>query len=327
MSVYTDARSRPGAKGANDTNDRTTFLTEFGGVVLQAYDEVMTYDALRWTKSITQGKADTFPVIGRKRDAQEHTPGELILGGTITHDEVTITIDNMIVDSVFVAEIDELLLHYSIMEPYAKQIGQSLGSVTDKRIAIMHILASRTQGLNPTDPAGHPTPGYYWAADLKTNAAKLEEAHFAAAKYLKENDMSGENPTSMLPWQQILLLSRYTGIEAGPVTTGSANRSSGTVGPMAGITPRGSNHIPNTNVTTGLAKYRGNFSTTVGHIGTRMAVGTLERRGLKMVMKPQDDRLGTLIIGSMLNGHGVLRPECSIELRTDAISGRSPISV
>jgi hypothetical protein len=33
-------------------------------------------------------------------------------------------------------------------------------------------------------------------------------------------------------------------------------------------------------------------------------------------MVDQKDRLGTLIIASMLNGHGTLRNECSIELRT-----------
>ncbi|GJE18763.1 hypothetical protein [Methylobacterium marchantiae] len=324
MSVYTDARTRPGAKTASDSSDRTTFLTEFGGVVLQSYDEIMSYGDFRWEKNITQGKADTFPVIGRKRDAVSHVPGEIILGGVIVHDEVTITLDDFIVDSVFLAEIDELMLHYNVMEPYAKQIGQSLGSVTDKRIAIMHILASRGTSINV---AGVPAPGYYFASDLKTNPAKLEEAHFAASLYMKNNDMSGDPVKSMLPHQQILLLARYTGVEAGPVSTGSGNRSAGTIGEIGGIQPKGTNHIPNTNITTGLTKYRGNFSTTVGHIGSRMAVGTLNRRGLKMVMKPQDDRLGTLILGSMLNGHGTLRNECSVELRTDAISGRDPITV
>ncbi|MBK3400427.1 hypothetical protein [Methylobacterium ajmalii] len=323
MSVYTDSRSRPGAKGTNDTNDRTTFLTEFGGMVLKACDEVMNYDSMRWTKQITQGKADTFPVIGRKRDGQEHEPGELILGGKIDHDEVAISLDKMIVDSVFIAEIDELMLHYSIQEPYANQLGQSLGSITDKRIAIMHILASRGASIHQ-DAGNLPVPGYYWAADLKTNAAKLEEAHYAASLYARQNDMSGEPWKSMLPHQQVLLLARYTGIEGGPVSTGSANRAQGTVGPLGGIQPNGTNHIPNVNITTGNTKYRGNFSTTVGHISNRMAVGTLERRGLRMNMVDQKDRLGTLIIASMLNGHGTLRNECSIELRTDAISVRIP---
>jgi hypothetical protein len=33
-------------------------------------------------------------------------------------------------------------------------------------------------------------------------------------------------------------------------------------------------------------------------------------------MKEQVERLGTLMIASMFNGHGILRPECSFELST-----------
>ena len=330
MNQYTDARSRPGAKEASGNDDRQLFLIEFGGLVIQAYDEVMDYQDLRFVKAITQGKADSFPIIGRKRDATEHTPGDLILGGTINHDEVQIALDNMLVDAVFIAEIDELMIHYDISAPYAHQLGQSLGSTTAKRIAITHILASRagqTMG-NGADPRldaaqdGQPIPAYYWDANLKTDASKLENAAFLAAQYQRQNDMSGSDWFYMLPHQQVLLLARYTGVEGGPVTTGSGNRASGTIGPLAGLTPKGTNHIPANNITSGLAKYQGNFSTTVGHISSKMAVGTLERRAMKVVMKQQDERLGTLLIASMFNGHGTLRNECSIELTTDADVGR-----
>lgn len=324
MNQYTDARSRPGAKEGG-ADDRQLFLIEFGGLVIQAYDEVMDYQDLRFIKSITQGKADSFPIIGRKRDASEHVPGDLILGGTINHDEVQIFLDNMLVDSAFIAEIDELLIHYDISAPYAHQLGQSLGSTTAKRIAIMHILASRGgqtegAGANPAKDApvdGQPIPAYYYDPNLLTDASKLENAAFLSAQYARQNDMSGTDWFYMLPHQQILLLARYTGVEGGPVGTGSGDRARGTIGPMAGLTPKGTNHIPATNITSGLAKYQGNFGTTVGHISSKMAVGTLERRAMKIVMKVQDDRLGTLLIASMLNGHGTLRNECSIELTTD----------
>lgn len=323
MSEYTDSASRPGRKGAAGTDTRELMLTEFGQYVIVAYDEAIAdYDNLRYIRNITQGKSDTFPIIGRKRDASEHEAGEIVLGGTIEHNEVEITVDKILVDSVFIPDVDQLLLHYNLSEPYANQIGQSIGSTNAKRIAIMHILASRTTGV----AQGQPTPAYYYHADLKTNAGKMEEAAFLSAEYLKVNDISGDKPRIMLPWREILLLSRYSGIEGGPVTTGSGNRSQGTIGPMAGLQPSGTNLIPKTNITTGNTKYRGDFSTTVGHCSSRMAVGTLERSAMKLVMKEQEDRLGTLILGSMLNGHGVLRPECSIEWRTDAISGRDDLA-
>lgn len=314
MSEFTDAASRPGRALDSGSDDRALFLTEFGGRVLLAYEEVLDYQPLRFIRNITQGKADTFPIIGRKRDAVDHTPGELILGGSIEHNEVVITLDSMLVDAAFIAEVDELMVHYDLMAPYTTQLGQSLGVTTAKRIAITHILASRDTGA--TNPVGIPAASYYFDADVATDGAKLEEAAFKGAEFLRTNDISGSNPMYMLPHQQHLILARYSGVEGGPQTTGSGNRAAGTVGMLAGIMTKGTNHIPSTNITTGLTKYQGDFTTTVGHISSMMAVGSLERRGLRVVMKLQEERLGTLMIASMFNGHGKLRPECAFEVAT-----------
>lgn len=315
MSEYTEAVSHAGRNLNAGTDDRALFLQEFGGRVLLSYEEIMDYQNLRYERSITQGKADSFPLIGRKRDAQDHTPGELILGGSIEHGEVVITLDNMLVDSAFIPEIDELMAHYDLMTPYSSQIGQSLGSTTAKRIAIMHILSSRDAGSGL--PSGMPAPSHFTDANVGTDGAKMEEGVFKAVEFLKTNDIAeGAGAKGMWPWQQYLILSRYSGIEGGPVSTGSGNRSAGTVGNIGGIGHQGTNHIPNTNITTGPTKYQGDFSTCIGHISTPMAVGTLTRRGMKVVMKQQDERLGTIMIGSMFVGHGKLRVEMSFELKT-----------
>lgn len=323
MSVYTDAASRFGKKGSG-TDDRQLFLTEFGGMVINTYDELMDYMDLRWVKNITQGKADTFPIIGRKRDAAEHEAGEQILGGSIQSDEIAITLDKMIYDAVFVAEIDELISHFDVRGPYARQLGQSLASLNARRVAIMHILASRTYyvGNTPTNvPQGQPAPGYAYAPNMKTSSTDLETALWSAKQYLLENEISGEKPACKLPHQQVLLLARYFGLLAadsagGNPAAGSGNRVTGELGPVVGFRVEGTNHLPTTNITTGLTKYQGNFTTTVGHVSTKMAVGTLERKSMTMVMKEQPERLGTLLIAHQFNGHGVLRPEASYELAT-----------
>lgn len=313
MSEYTESVSRPGRLLNAGTDDRAAFLREFGGLVLLSYMEALDYQPLRYVRNITQGKSDTFPIIGRKRDAGDHDPGELILGGTIEHNEVEITLDKMLFDAAFIAEVDELMAHFDLMSPYTTQLGQSLGVATAKRIAIMHILASRVTSAPYT---GGPVPSFYTDTNLKTDGAKLEEAAFKGVEYMKTNDISGTKPRMMLPFQQELILARYSGIEGGPVSTGSGNRAEGTVGRLAGLEVMGTNHVPSTNITTGLTKYQGDFTPTVGHISSPMAVGSLERRGLRIAMKDQVERLGTLMIASMFNGHGILRPECSFELST-----------
>lgn len=317
MSIYTDAASRPGQQ-AGAGSDIALFMENFGGMVILARDQVFDYDNLHFVKNIASGKSDDFPIIGRKADASDHEPGELIAGGKIVHDEITITLDKMIYDSAFIPEIDELMNHYELQGPYAHQLGQSLGSLQAKRVAIMHILASRVA----TAADGQPVPTYQFHANMATSAAQIESALWAAKQYLLENDMSGEVPTAKLRHQQYLLMSRNFGlVETTNVPqlkaeAGSGNRVTGTVGLAVGFSLEGTNHIPSTNITTGLAKYQGDFTTTVGHVSGRMAVGTLRRRAMRLVMKPQEERLGTILIASEFNGHGILRPECSIELTT-----------
>lgn len=312
MSAYSDARSQPGKKGSAGTDDRELFMREFGEMVLEAYEETFDFkNGKTYVKQVNAGKAWAFPIIGRKRDAADHTPGEIILGGGIEHNEVEISVDKMTVDAAFIAEIDELLNHYELGRPYARQIGESLASVSNGRIARTLVLASRVTTPPYTDG---PLPSYYFHANMATDPAELENAAFEGIEHIKESDIGGGKPTYYLPWKQQLLLSRYTGIDTVD-TSGSGNRAAGTVGQIASLDVQGTNSIPNTNYTSDtFAKYNGDFSTTIGVIANQMAVGTLKRRGLRVVMKTQDDRLGTLLIGSQLEGHGILRPETSFEV-------------
>jgi hypothetical protein len=318
VSQYTDARSRPGAKLAAGTDDRELFLVEFGDMVLEAWEESNTYESLTFKKYISSGKADSFPIIGRKRDATEHTPGEIILGGSIEHNEVQITLDKMLVDAVFIAEVDELMAHYEIARPYARQLGESLSTTYDQRVAIMHVLASR---VTAEPYAGGPVPSYAFHASMASDVEQLDGAAWAAVQYIKERDIGGGPLTYMLRWQQYLLMARYYGWQGGQPGAAAPvfnleGRTTGEPGKRAGLSLKASNHIPSTNITTGNAKFQGDFTPTVGHISNEMAVGTLNRRGMKVVMKEQEDRLGTLLIASRFCGHGILRPECSFEVRT-----------
>lgn len=307
---YRAARSQPGQKPGGADDDRELFMRNFTDYVLEAWEQSFDFEGHTFVRNITAGKSEVFPVIGRKRDAEEHIPGSLILGGSVPHTETEIHLDAILVDSAFIAEIDELMVHYPLSRPYAQQLGQSLASESNSRIGRTLINASRSAALGAT---GHVTPSYYWDANVATDPAKLEEAAFKGVEFIRTNDVGGGQPTYWLPWQQQLLLARYTGIDTVD-TSGSGNRAAGTVGQIAGINIRGTNSIPTANVTTGREKYRGDFRNTVGVISNQMAVGTLRRRGIRTTMTNQEDRLGTLLIASKLEGHGILRGECSFEI-------------
>lgn len=309
-----DVIDRAGKK-VGGSDDRELFARNFSDDVLQWWDETFDFKGESMVKTLSKGKSDVFPTVGRKRDATDHIPGQEITGGAMDHDEVEISLDNFTVDSVFVPEIDELMLHYSLAEVYTKQLGQSLASVSNARIAATMILASRdTTSVVPGGPVG----SYFHHADMLTDASKMEDAAYKGVEFIRTNDIGGGDAKFWLPWQQYLLLARYTGIDTVD-TSGSGNRAKGEVGLVAGIPPKGTNSLPaRSNVTTGLTKYRGDFTNTVGVIANSKAVGTLKRRGLKIVIKEKDERLGTLIIASQLEGHGILRGECSFEVRNAA---------
>ena len=313
MSVYSAAADRAGQK-VGGSDDRELFMRNFSADLIEAYDQSFDFVGHTTVKNLAAGKSDVIPIIGRLDNAADHVPGEIILGNPGEHNEREITLDNITVDSVFIPEIDELMAHYSLSAPFSRQLGQSLARVSNTRIAQMMVLASR---VTEPDYTGAPVPSYYYNANILTDASKLEDAAYAGVEYIRENDIAGSLPTYWLRWKQYLLLARYTGIDT-EATSGSGDRASGKVGPVAGIQPRGTNSIPSANVTSGLTKYRGDFTTTAGVIANDMAVGTVKRRAKKVVMKDQDDRLGTLIIASQLEGHGWLRQECSFEVATAA---------
>lgn len=308
---YTTSVSRAGQQ--NLTGDALAlFLREFGELVLEAWEEVNKFERNSYQRSTTVGKSDTFPIIGRKRDAFEHTPGELITGGSIEHNEVEITLDPILVDAAFIAEIDELMNHYELRAPYARQLAESLSTVYDRRIAILSVLAAR----NATPPyTGGPTGTILDDDDYETDVDAMISALFAAATHVRENDIGGGNLTSFWRPQQYYLMSQSTRLDSGPGSgSGTANISEGTIKRIAGLGIDWSNHIPSANITTGNTKYRGNFTKTIGFLSNQMAVGTLNRRGMRVNYVDQPDRLGSLLIASRACGHGVLRQECAVEI-------------
>jgi hypothetical protein len=316
MSTYTDARTTPGLVSGG-TDERAMFARNFADDAMEAWEQTYDFAGQVMEKFIESGKSDVFPIIGRKRDATEHVPGEIILGGGIQHGEIEVTLDNMVIESAFIADIDEMMVKYNLSKPYSQQIGESLAGVSNARIGQMMVIASR----NTTVAApGIPIGSFYTDAAIATDASKIEAGFFAGVQYIKENDIGGGRMVGWLPWAQYLLLSRYSGIDSGGGgTSGSGDRSQASVGLVAGIQPRGTNSVPRTNITTTIlgpnpTKYQVNATSTYGLIANPMAVAALRRKTKKITVTPQPDRLGTLIIGSQLEGYGQLRGECAFEL-------------
>ena len=67
--------------------------------------------------------------------ADYHTPGTPILGsGDPPVAEKTIVMDDLLVSSAFVYDLDETLAHYSLRSEIAAKIGHALAESYDKKI-------------------------------------------------------------------------------------------------------------------------------------------------------------------------------------------------
>lgn len=305
---------------ANTSGDaKALFLKVFAGEVLTAFEEANVTGGKFMERTIASGKSAQFPILG-KIGAAYHTPGSEILGLSVPHNEIVITIDDLLISHAFLSNIDEAMNHYDVRAPYSTEIGRSLAYAKDKQLLQLAILAAR--GAAPV--TGEPAGGSVTAATMlsDTTGEKLVESLFKAAQKLDENNVSEDGRYAFLNPAAYYLLAQNTKIMnkdwggAGVYADGKALR-------VAGIEIVKTNHAPfgqtiaNGTVEAGTGnKYAGAFTNTVGVVATKEAVGTVKLMDLAMESEYDIRRQGTLMVAKYAMGHGVLRPACAVELKT-----------
>jgi len=126
----------------NFTGDvRGLFLQLFAGEVLTAYQKALIFEPLVRKRTINHGRSASFPMIGRTT-AEYLTPGNEITGGKIRAGQRIIELDDLLISSVFIPEIDEAINHYDVRATYSKECGLALARETEKNIARMLIKAA-----------------------------------------------------------------------------------------------------------------------------------------------------------------------------------------
>ena len=344
--------SRVGLVEGNSDNNEL-FLKKFSGEILQTFEESNIFKPLHTVRTIDSGKSAQFPVTGIAT-ANYHTPGENIAeqGGSsskylsdIKKTEKIINIDKMLVASTFLANIDDVKNHYDIRSVYANELGKALAVRFDTALAKVFMAAARESAnlsqvgksggqldVANNDFSAPDTPG----TPAAITGAQLVAAFFSAAQKLDENDVPSDGRFCVLRPQEYYKL--VTGADASNSFNllsavnsdigGQGSIAAGTVPQIAGISIFKSNHIPSTDLSgtssgDGAADndvfgsgngYNGNFSSTLGLVSHSAAVGTVKLLDLATESEYQIERQGTLFVAKYAMGHGVLRPECAIEL-------------
>jgi hypothetical protein len=289
------------------------FLKVFAGEVLTAFQETNVMAARSMVRTITNGKSAQFPASW-KGTAAYHTPGNQLLGTAVPHNERIVSIDDLLVASRSIAQIDEAMNHYDVRSIYSRDIGMALARTFDKNLFQVAVLAARAASTVTGGDGG----SVVTSATSGTVAAALEAAAFAAAQALDEKNVPENDRYLFLkPAQYYLLVSGSTKVinrDYNPNPAGGY--AAGKVNQIAGLEIVKTNNLPQSNVATGPAAYQGNFSTVTGLVTQKGAVGTTKLIDLSVETEWMIEYQTSLLVGKYAVGHGILRPECSVEIKS-----------
>lgn len=294
------------------------FLKVFSGEVMSTFAAKTVMKDKTRIRSIKHGKSAQFPAIG-KTVAEYHTPGAEILGNNIKHDEKVITIDDLLISNTFISNIDEAKNHYEVRSEYSRQMGDALAQTYDRNLLSMAVKAARDPsglGLGVADQGSAASVNL--GSATPTTATIVSAIYDAAAALDEKNVPETDRFVIVNPAVYYALVQEDKLINRDFGENGSYSK--GAVFNVAGMTIVKSNnlavdHTASTSYPDFNSKYAVNAADTSALIIQRQALGTVQLMDLATEMEYDIRRQGTLAVSKMAVGHGVLRPECLIELR------------
>ena len=318
--------------GTNYDAKYATYLKLFSGEMFKAYESACIAKGTVQNRTLRNGKSMQFIFTGRM-DASYHTPGTPILGsGDPPVAEKTIIMDDLLISSAFIYDLDETLAHYSLRSEISKKIGHALAEAYDKKVFRTIALAARE--AHPVTAAPGPEPGgsiINIGANNQYNAQSLVDAFFEAASILDEKNIPRDGRTAVLsPRQYYALVSQVdSNILNRDFGNSQGNLNSGDgLYEIAGISIKRSNNLPFmvTGSNSGsIARvngenndYSGDFRTSCGLIYMKDAAAVVEGIGPSVQTTGSDVKTmyqGDIIVGRLAMGAGTLNPACAIELR------------
>lgn len=319
MAVNDAIRSNPGWINAQTDGsweqENAGFLKVFTGEVMTAFEETNVMKELHLERTITSGKSASFPATW-KANARYHVPGTPILGSNqIKHNERIIKIDDLLIADVFIYDLDEAKNHYDVRQIYSKELGNALAREYDQKTMRVACLAARASATVEGAHGGSVLKNANFATDGKVLAGGI----FNAAQVFDEKDIPDNERVVVVSPAQYYLLAQTTDL-INKDWGGAGVYAEGKILKVANIRIVKSNNVPNKVVAAKAGEnneYGGDFSNTVAIAFHKTAIGTVKLRDLAIQKTGNDFNVmyqGHLIVAKYAMGHGILRPECSIEL-------------
>ena len=253
---------------SNSTGDaRALYLKLFSGEMFKGFQHETIARDMVMKRTLKNGKSLQFIYTG-STTAEYHTPGNSILGnsdGAPPVAEKTITVDDLLISSAFVYELDETLAHYELRGEISRKIGYALAEKYDK--LIFRAITRGARQASPITKNNFKEPGGTQIRVGGTtndsdafDAGNLVTAFYDAAAALDEKGVSSQGRCAVLNPRQYYALVTQTG-QNGLINRdqqGSALQSGKGVVEIAGIKIYKSMNIPF------LGKYGTAFGGTTG---------------------------------------------------------------
>ena len=239
---------------ANMAGDkRALYLKLFSGEMFKGFQNNTIARDLVMKRTLKNGKSMQFIYTGRTK-SEFHTPGNSILGDSNNAPPVaekTITVDDLLISSAFVYELDEVLSHYDLRSEISRKIGYALAEKYDR--LIFRAIARGARAASPITKSGYVEPGGTQIR-VGTNAqasdayvpASLINAFYDAAAAMDEKGVSSEGRVGVLNPRQYYELIQAVGSNGlvNRDVQGSALQSGNGIIEIAGIKIYKSMNIP-----------------------------------------------------------------------------------
>ena len=302
------------------------FLKVFSGEVLTAFERASVTQGAEMVRSISSGKSATFPVMGRIAAAY-HTPGAEIVGTDVNHNEKVITINDLLVSSAFLSNIEEAKNHWDVRSAYSAEIGRALAFQKDKHILqTIGLAAQASANATGLDAGTVLTNTAIASATAATAADGVITSLFDAASALDSHYVPKEGRRAFIRLEEYYKLANATNAVNVDFTGGNnGGVASGQVMSIAGIELVPTAHFVASNVNSGVdqgsATQGGSnpqavdLSNYVALVCHPSAAGTVKLMDLATEMEYDMRRQGTLMVAKYAMGHGVLRPESAVGIK------------
>ena len=197
---------------------RALYLKLFSGEMFKGFQHNAIARDMVMKRTLKNGKSLQFIYTGRTT-AEYHTPGNAILGnsdGAPPVAEKTITVDDLLISSAFVYDLDETLSHYDLRSEISRKIGYALAEKYDR--LIFRAIARGARSASPVSATNFVEPGGTQIRVGSTtnesdafSSAALIAAFYDAAAAMDEKGVSGDGRVAVLNPRQYYELIQAVG--------------------------------------------------------------------------------------------------------------------